>query len=103
MKDKTVTVDEYGVDPLSKTLLDEICNIREYTSVTVDARYVSNPQLLAYDRLGDVELYFVILLFNGMTNSFRLDRGQQILIPNAERVKEILSRRTVQKVQRISI
>lgn len=103
MKDVIADSDEYGIDPLSKDLLDEILSIQEYATVIIDAKYVSNPQLLSYDRLGDVELYYIILMYNGIGNSFKLDRGMKILIPNAERVKEILSRRVPRTVQRITI
>lgn len=103
MKDVIADSDEYGIDPLSKDLLDEILSIQEYATVIIDAKYVSNPQLLSYDLLGDVELYYIILMYNGIGNSFKLDRGMKILIPNAERVKEILSRRVPRTVQRITI
>lgn len=103
MKNVIADSDEYGIDPLSKDLLDEILAIQEYATVIIDAKYVSNPQLLAYDRYGDVELYYVILMYNGIGNSFKLDRGMKILVPSFERVKEILSRRVKSTVQRITI
>lgn len=103
MKNVIADSDEYGIDPLSKDLLDEILSIREYATIIIDAKYVSNPQLLSYDTYGDVELYYVILMYNGIGNSFTLDRGMKILLPNRERVNEILSRRAKQTVQRITI
>jgi hypothetical protein len=103
-KVKTVVVDEYGPDPLALTLLDEICAIDLAFPIEIDATYLSNPQLLAYDTLGDVELYFVILIYNGLCDSFQVSRGQKLNIPDPNQVKEILSRvEKRQTVTRMSI
>lgn len=91
-KSNSVTTDEFGPDPLAQTKLDEICAIQEYFPIVLDVKYLGNPQLLAYDVFGNVELYFVILLYNGITNSFRLERGTTLNIPDPNRVKEILSK-----------
>jgi hypothetical protein len=103
MKDIILGIDQHGLDPFKNDLMDEIFNITECDTVTVGAKYVSNPQLMSYDYLGNVELYFIILMYNGLGNSFKLERDMTILVPKVERVKEILSRRTVAKIQRISI
>lgn len=93
-KSNSVSSDEFGPDPLAQTKLDEICAIPNYYPVTIDAKYLGNPQLLAFDAYGNVELYFVILLYNGITNSFRLDRGMTVNVPDPNAVKEILSKTT---------
>lgn len=83
--------DAFGQDPLAKTVLDKILAIRNYTSFTVTKREEANPQLIAYEKYGSVEFHWVVLYYNGIGNSFDLQSGRQILIPDPADVKQVIA------------
>lgn len=84
--------DEHGQDPLGSFVLDEILNIRNYTEVVVGKQYDSNPQLMAYEEYNDVELYIILLAYNGLGNSFEFVEGMRIRKPNTSEVRAILDK-----------
>lgn len=83
--------DEFGQDPIATDIIDRILAISDSSPFTVTAKYSGNPQLLAHDRLGSVELYWVLLFYNGIGDSFAFVEGTKIQIPNAATVKLILN------------
>lgn len=92
-----VVQDKYGVDPLADDLIDKILAISSYSEHTVTPSEESNPQLLADTYYSNVELYFIILYYNGIGNSFALARGAQIKIPSRNEVFRLLADKAFQR------
>lgn len=83
--------DEYGQDPLGNSKLDRILEIQKTERFTIEEKYNGNPQLLAYERYGSTDLYFVILLYNGIGNNFEFTTGLTVFIPDPTSVRLILN------------
>lgn len=90
-RSKFVVEDAYGVDPLADDLVEKLLEITTYIEHTVALHEESNPQLIAYRYYNSVELYFVILYYNGIGNSFALERGTLLRIPRLTEIQRILS------------
>lgn len=86
-----LTFDAFGQDPLSKSTLDKLLAIRNYTAFTVTKREEANPQLIAYETYGSVEFHWLVLYFNGIGYNFDLHSGKTIYLPNPADVKQILA------------
>lgn len=83
--------DEYGQDPLGNQKLDKILEIQRAERFTIEEKYNGNPQLLAYERYGSAELYFILLHYNGLGNNFEFTTGLTIYIPDPTSVRLILN------------
>lgn len=83
--------DEYGQDPLGNSKLDRILEIQRSERFTIEEKYNGNPQLLAYERYGSVELYYILLHYNGLGNNFEFTTGLTIYIPDPTSVRLILN------------
>lgn len=92
-----VVADQFGNDVLQHQILSRLNEINRWENLTLDAEYESNPQLLAQDFLKDPELFYVILAFNGISDGFSLEAGQNIRIPDIKQVTNL--RRSVQQNQ----
>lgn len=86
-----VSIDSFGVDPLGDDVIDAIMSIRNYTSHVVSGAEEANPQLIAYDYYGTVELYFVVLYYNGLGLNYELERDMRIKIPQNAAVQAALA------------
>lgn len=83
--------DEHGQDPLGNSKLDRLLEIQKVERFTIEEKYNGNPQLLAYERYGSVDLYYVLLHYNGMGNNFEFTTGLTIYIPDPTSVRMILN------------
>lgn len=94
---KILTFDKFGQDPLSSNVLDKLLAIRNTITFTVTKREEANPQLIAFELYGDVELHWLVLYFNGLGYSFDLVSGMEIQLPNASNVSQIIYAETKNK------
>lgn len=82
----------------------DIIFITKYYDVLVDSatkavlspeqqrRYYRNPKLLSYDRYGVIDFWYLILLLNGWNSAYdMIDLNRSILMPNSQKVSEILT------------
>lgn len=92
-----VAFDSHGVDPLGDDAIDAIMSIREYTSHVVTGAEEANPQLIAYDYYGTVELYFIVLYYNGFGLNYELERDMRIKIPLNAAVQSALATKKAAK------
>lgn len=105
-RSKVVALDSYGQDPLAVSLLDTLMSIKNTIPHKVGLDEEGNPQLIAYDRYGTVELYFLVLMFNGLGNSFDLVKGMELKLPEPNEVRAILNLKSKSKItlnNRVSI
>ena len=78
--------------------LDELAKIcikipRENISTAEVQRYKYNPDLLAYDIYGTVQLDFVVMLCNGIVDPKEFDfHNRYLLLPRASVLQEFLSK-----------
>lgn len=85
-----------NVQHLDRNVVEEYLEDLErnalYVTLTNEefVRYKYNPDLLAYDLYGTVQLDFIILLINGMIDPKEFDR-KNIRLPKASVLKEFLS------------
>lgn len=84
--------DRYGNDPLKHKLLSQLDSITSYIEHTVRQSEESNPQLIAFDYFGDVEMFFVILAYNGICDGMSIEPGQRIRIPEPSQVTALVKR-----------
>lgn len=81
-----IVSDNLGNDPLRHRILSQLSNIRNFSNIDLPPEYESNPALLAHDVYGDVELFYVILAFNGISDGMSLSAGQSLRIPDRNQV-----------------
>ena len=81
-----VHIDKLGIDPLKNKLYQNLDQITQYTDHTVTDSEESNPQLIAFDYYDDVELFGLILAFNGIANGMDIKAGDTLRIPDSSQV-----------------
>lgn len=87
----TVTVDQYGVDPLLNKTSTLISQINNFVLYSVSQHERGRPDLIAYKQYGDPNYWWVILNFNALVSFKEIKEGITIRIPNYAAVTKILS------------
>lgn len=88
---KFTVADRFGNDPLQHRILSNLDQVTRVFEHTVKESEVSNPQLIAHDHFNDVEMFIVILAFNGIPDGFSLEAGQVIQIPDPSQIRKLSS------------
>ena len=78
--------DSLGLDPLKNLMYQQLDSVTRTVEHTVKPGEEGNPQLIAYDYYGTVELYPLILAYNGIVDAQSLYSGQVIEIPDSSQV-----------------
>lgn len=91
MRQLAVHADRFGIDPVRDKMASDIAKIVQYSDYTVSQDDVGNIPLVAFDHYNDVELYFVILEYNGIGNMFDIKAGDVIRIPDKQAVKKLFA------------
>ena len=96
MRRHIMTFDDFGADSLASSPLDAILEIQEHKVHTITSKDALNPWLLSEEEYSTVELYFVILYYNGLIHATELLEGMVIKIPAASQVRKVLNSRRKQ-------
>lgn len=86
-----VVVDSLGMDPLRDKSFEAIQSITDYSRYTVSDTDAYNAPLIAHKMYENKDLWWVILIYNGMPDAFRLSSGTQIRVPAINNVITALS------------
>jgi hypothetical protein len=89
--------DEYGNDPLNHVILKQMDKITRDTQHTVTQDEEANPQLIAYDFYNDIEMFYVILAYNGIANGLGIKAGDVLRVPEYSQLTNLV-RKTKSKV-----
>ena len=73
--------DEYGNDPLNHEVLKQLHKVTQDVPHSVTIEEQANPQLIAYDYYKDIEMFYVILAYNGIPNGLSIKAGDSLRIP----------------------
>lgn len=93
MRRKIMKFDNMGADPLASTQFDAILEIQDARTHLITSKDALNPWLLSDDEYGTVELFFVILYYNGLVYPTELVEGMEIRIPSKTLVMRALQNR----------
>lgn len=100
MRRSIMVFDSDGADPVASTNLHRIMEIEDYREHLITSSDALNPWLLSDDEYGTVELFFVILYYNGLIHAEELTEGTTIKIPAATQVRKVLSYKRKEKESR---
>lgn len=95
---KIAVFDSLGYDPLQDAILSKLSKITKFTRHVVKLEEEGNPQLIAYDYYNDVDLYYVILAFNGVPDGLSIKSGDVLMIPTLDQVKSIVKENAPKRV-----
>lgn len=86
-----VVVDELGMDPLRDDSYDAILSIVDFTRYTVTESDKFNAPLIASIAYQNADLWWTILVYNGLPDQFTLKEGTQIKLPLINELTSALS------------
>lgn len=86
-----VVVDELGMDPLRDQSYEKIIKASTQQIYVVTEADQYNLPLIAHKVYGDVKLWWVILVFNAISDAFRVTAGTELRIPNINDIVSELS------------
>lgn len=78
-------------DWLSSDALDKFYDLIYWTRITLDQAYEGAPDALAKDYYGTESLYWVPMLFNGLTSYQQFRQGVQLRMPRRQDLFALLS------------
>ncbi len=84
-------VDELGVDPLRDVSIDAVLSVERWNYFEVDDSTEFNLPLIAQRFYGEANWWWVILVFNGITDAFYVKRGTRLKMPVAGDIVSALS------------
>lgn len=76
-----VVVDELGIDPLLDRSYDAVAQSRVMQEYVVTDADQGNLPLIAYRMYGMTELWWAIVVFNGIADPFSVKSGTRLRIP----------------------
>jgi hypothetical protein len=87
----SISVDEYGVDPLRDRALRVLPTIRDYDVHRVTQAQRGALDLISLERYGTDELWWVIQAYNGIASYREVVEGLTLKIPRLASVMEIFT------------
>jgi len=84
-------IDELGVDPLRDKSIDAILSVENFTWFQVDQSCEFNLPLIADLHYADANMWWVILIYNGITDAFYVERGTRLRMPDIAELTSLLS------------
>lgn len=95
-RESNIQTDEYGVDPLKDRGFIAIKNVLKYENFTVTSDVAGRPDLISDKYYNTVDLWWVILAFNGISDVRGLTSGVIIKVPNySELISKLTETKTV--------
>tara|TARA_B100000700_G_scaffold88627_1_gene99920 strand:- start:34397 stop:34678 length:282 start_codon:yes stop_codon:yes gene_type:complete len=79
------------MDPLRDSSFEHIRNIADWTYFTVTDAEKFNAPLIAHNMYDSPDMWWVILVYNGIPDAFSLTPGTRLKIPNQNAVISALS------------
>jgi len=84
-------VDGIGMDPLRDKSYELIQAIQDFRYYVVNDADQHNAPLIAHRMYGNPDLWWVILVYNGIADAFTMDSGTRLRVPNINAVVSALS------------
>lgn len=86
-----VVVDNLGMDPLRDKSIERIQKIESWSHYTVTDAEQFNAPLIAFNVYDNEELWWAILVYNGMPDTFTLKSGTRLRVPDLNSLLSALS------------
>ena len=86
-----VVVDSLGMDPLRDKSFERIQAIQSWTPYTVTDSEQFNAPLIAYNVYDNEELWWAVLIYNGIPDAFMLKSGTRLRVPDLNSLLSVLS------------
>jgi hypothetical protein len=86
-----MVVDELGVDPLRDRSIDAILSVTRWVWFEVDQTTEFNLPLIADKVYSEPDWWWIILIYNGLTDAFQVKRGIRLKVPAAPDITSALS------------
>lgn len=86
-----VVVDNIGMDPLRDSSFEKIQQIQSWSHYTVTDSEQFNAPLIAFNMYDNEELWWAVLIFNGIPDAFMLKSGTRLKIPDLNSLLSVLS------------
>ena len=107
LRSNTLTVDKYGIDPLKNKVAVAISQVNAYVLYNVNKSERGRPDLIAYNKYGDTNYWWIILMYNGLISFKELKEGITIKVPDFSQISKILSDQATQvyskNIRKVSI
>jgi hypothetical protein len=84
-------VDELGVDPLRDKSIDAILSIQRWQWLDVDQSNEFNLPLIADRYYKDADWWWIILVYNNISDAFAVKRGTRLRMPAPADITSALS------------
>lgn len=99
----SVQSDKYGVDPILDRVCVDVHTISNFKNHTISEDERGAPDLISLKEYGTVELWWVILSYNGIGSNKSIVEGKVIKIPDFASVIALITKNTVRpdKIQRV--
>lgn len=76
-----VIIDELGIDPLRDRSWQAIRDITDYSEYVVTQTEENNIPLISHKMYGDMRLWWIIQVYNGIADPFTVKSGTVLRIP----------------------
>lgn len=86
-----VVVDNLGIDCLADYRQYKIRDVKAYSLFVITDAYTKRPDLLAFDLYGDQNLWWTIMVYNGLVSYSDFRTGVLIKIPSAKEMRDALT------------
>lgn len=84
-------VDGLGMDPLRDKSYELVHSIEDWTYYTVSDSDQYNMPLIAHRMYGNPDLWWVIMVYNGIADVFTVESGMRLRVPHVSAVVSALS------------
>ncbi|EBY9527572.1 hypothetical protein D5P86_01150 [Salmonella enterica subsp. enterica serovar Infantis] len=81
MAETIANIDQWGIDPLSMKVFDDVDNSVYGTPQRIDVSLEGNPQLLSYNKYGTNANWVMLLVANGLIHPSEMTGGMLMAIP----------------------
>lgn len=82
LRSDNIAVDSYGIDPLLDIGFNAVNAVVRYSNYMVNSGEEGRPELISYKVYKTVDLWWVILSYNGITDVRFLTQGVTLRIPD---------------------
>jgi hypothetical protein len=86
-----IVTDRYGIDPLLDKVVPSIQNITTYTTYVVQQDERGSPDLISYRNYGSQDLWWHILVYNGIALYKDIVEGMVLRIPEYASIISVMT------------
>lgn len=98
LREPNTYIDEYGIDPLQDRGFAALQKVYSYTVHTVSKDQAGRPDLISFYYYKTTDLWWAIMVFNGITDPRDLVEGNQLKIPEYQQILNGLVTSSYQQV-----